>query len=480
MTSPHKAASSLGGEQQQRLDAIVAELEPAVEAGTFWRAFEALDAHIEALDKAASNNALRAALLTLRAELRVDADENAAAASDAREAIGLGWNNAQVHGVAGWAYFNLENYEQARQHFAQALKYDPDEVALLRGHALALLELEEFEHARADLTHAIHVDKADPELYAMRSEICLRMGELESAERDIRYARELDAEDPDFALALSRLLLVSGRVDEALSVVDDAIGSGNELSLEALLLRSHLRLLAGQSKEARDDAMRASNQFPDEAFAFVQLAHVQLAEGNVSLSNKAAERAVKLDPSLPDAYLVRGTALHMSGKSELAKEDLERASRAPAELPMFLLGPAFGVLESTGFNSSLLDMINEQSQGGPASLEDAFASLSGMAGMGGSMGDINPMNMLGQLFDDSGNIRGPLKPFFEMAFKNAPKIMQNMPPGLLSNLGGFDPAQLEDLDLSNLSSEQIEEQMREFYRRMKSGENPGPSDDDED
>jgi hypothetical protein len=143
---------------------------------------------------------------------------------------------------------------------------------------------------------------------------------------------------------------------------------------------------------------------------------------------------------------------------------------------MFLLGPAYQVLDAGGLNMSIMDLLNGPAAGGAGaapSMDDVFAGLGGMGGMGAGM---DPMAMLGQLFDDSGNIRGPLKPFFEMAFRNAPKIMQNMPPGLL---GGFDPAQLQGMDLSNLSSEQIEEQMREFYKMMKDrGGKPGEEDED--
>lgn len=97
------------------------------------------------------------------------------------------------------------------------------------------------------------------------------------------------------------------------------------------------------------------------------------------------------------------------------------------------------------------------------------------------------MSLLGQVFDESGNMKGRFKPFLEMAMKNAPNILKNVPPSLLKNVGGLDPSQIEGLDLSELSSEQIEEQMRQFYEMMQSGENPfdgvnenGSSSDDED
>ena len=93
-------------------------------------------------------------------------------------------------------------------------------------------------------------------------------------------------------------------------------------------------------------------------------------------------------------------------------------------------------------------------------------------------GGMDPMNMLGKIFDDSGNIRSPFKPIFQMAFKNAPKIVENLPPGLL---GDIDKEELEKIDFSELSPEEMEERMRRFYQMMQSGAGPfSPEDDDSD
>lgn len=482
MSSPHTTSETLTAEHRARLEQIQQKFEEMLDTGK-GDAFGWLEQELAALGEDPALQALRAAVLVLRAEALVDLEENEAALEDAEQALSLGVaaeEKAAAHCVAGWAYFNLEDYERAREKFAEALALMPDEVMYLHGHALTLLELGEYEQARSELTHAIYLDDEDASLYALRSEIQIHLEDIESAERDIRNACELDEDEPDYALSLARLLLITQRVDEALALMNDVIGDGHEASLEALLFRSHVRLLAGQNKEASEDAMRASNRFPDEAFAFVQLANVQLAQGKTAMAMRAAERAVGLDASLPDAYLARGTALHLSGKSEEARKDLERASAAPAELPMLLLGSAFELTGGAGLDNTILEMLKQQEKpagggAGGGGFEDAFAALGGLGGMPG-MGNLDPMAMLSQMFDESGNIRGPLKPLFEMALKNAPKIMQNMPESMKANLGGIDP---EKLDLSNVSTDQIEEQMREFYRTMKKSKTPKEPGSDE-
>lgn len=427
---------------------------------------------------------------------------------DAHEYIALalnaGWRTRHAFDVAGWLYYVDERPAVARDYFDRALNRDPDQVSSLKGRALALVELDAFEHARSDLTHAINLDADDAELYALRSDIFVRLQQLEKAERDIRQAREL-GEDPEHALQYARLLLVQGRNEKAERVIEMAAQAGDP-SLEALLVRSHMHLGAGRFAMARADAIRASNLFSDDAFAFVQLAHIQLAARKASLALKAAERAVQLDPSLSDAYLVRGAARHLSGQHTASRQDFDRAQQAPAEMPLFLFGPCYALLGNPGFERVLEQVSGQytrvsippeaepkkkqsrpgrQASGKPArpksstrqNPEPSAAPTPNTGGPGGAkmppgMDNFDPKTLLGQVFDDSGKMKKRFKPFLKMAMKNAPSILKKMPPGILPNVEGFDASALEDIDFSKMSSDQIEEQMREFYEKMQSGEDP--------
>ncbi|QDG51522.1 tetratricopeptide repeat protein [Persicimonas caeni] len=467
MSGSATSSLALSEEQQQQLEAISAELEPLRAAGAPKKARSSLDSILSNVPEAEDYQLLRAALLALRADVHLDLDEPARALEDAEAAVEAGWQKSETYDAAGWANYGLDRPEAARDQFDRALELDPDRVSSLMGRALALVDVDEFDHARSDLTHAINIEGNDAELYALRGDAFIRMGKFDQAERDLIQAREIDPEESDYALQLARLMMVQGRADDAANVIDKAI-EGDDTALEALLLRSHIHLLGGRNTQARADAIRASNNFPDEAFAFVQLAHVQLAAGQGNMALKAAERAVELDPSLSDAYMVRGAALHMRGDTKQAQEDFERAHQAPAELPMFLLGPCYSALEATGFQTSMRDMLNRYSE----AVSGESAGEGGQTGAHPPFGSFDPMSLLGQVFDDSGKMKGRFKPFLEMAMKNAPNILKNVPPSLLKNVGGLDPSQLEDIDLSELSSDQIEEQMRQFYEMMQSGENP--------
>jgi len=451
--------------------AIVQEIQPLVDDESYEQAIARVDMILTGIPTDQDHRLLRAAFLAKRGELKLEGERYEEAEEDIRFALHNGMRLPEVYALAGWAHYQMDKLEKAREYFDQVLDEDPDAVNALSGRALVLIDLDELDKARADLTHAIHCDSSDESLYAMRAEVLIHLGELEQAERDLKEARSIAPRDQDYALLAARLKAVMGQSQEALAIIEEALKFDEEPSLEALLLRSHLRLLNGQTKQARSDAMSASNRFPDEAFALVQLSHVQLTEGNVALARKAAERAVKLDPTLPDSYLVRGAAARLDGDEAAATEDFKRASQAPSELPMFIFGPAYEALDADVFHNSILGMLqDEEPAPQPTSGGNPFAGM-GMPGLPG-MGGMDPMKMMNQMFDDEGNIRGPFKPLVQMALKNAPSLLKNMPPGLLKNMGGVDPALLDQVDFDSMTPEQLEAQMKEFAKMMKSGKDP--------
>lgn len=475
------AASKLPEEQRRQYERLVAEIDPYVESGTPGPAIGKLDEILSSIPEDDEHALLRSGLRAQRAALALDLGRSEAAFDEIESAIDAGWRSAQAYSTAGWASFALGRSGAAREYFDQSIEIDADHVPALTGRAMALLEIDEYDLAISDLTHAINQDPKNSELYALRGEAHIGLRDLEKAERDTRKARELAPLDADYALSLARLKVVQGEIAEAREVIDDAIDE-DDAELEPLLLRSHLAMLSGDSSAARSDAIRASNHYPDEAFAFVQLVHVQLAEGNLSLAQKAADRAVRLDPSLPDAYMVRGAVLQMQGQHDEAREDLERARQAPSELPMFLLGSFYDVLEASGFNHSLMNLMDQYSSMYPNNAGE------GESFDPGSFGDFDPSEVMSRLFDDSGKVNERLKPMLEMAMKNAPNILENLPPGIAQGLGGIDPSDLEDVDLDDVSSEQLEQQLEQLYEMMESGQNPfsmfedafGGSSDDED
>lgn len=456
-------------------DAIVTEIQPFVDTESYPQAINRINMILQSIPTDQENRLLRAALLAKRGEMHMESESYEDAEEDIRHAIHNGMRVPPVFVLSGWTHYYLEDLDKSRQFFDRALEEDASFVDALMGRAMVLQELDDLDMARADLTHAIRFDERNASLYALRADIHILQENLDQAMNDIRKAREIDGDDVDYALAHARLEAVQGNFTRAASIVNQALQDDEDLSLEALLLRSYLSLLTNKKDEARSDAMTASNRFSDEAFAFVQLAQVQLAQGNTSLALKAAERAVKLDASLPDAYLVRGHARQAKGDETGAQEDFKRASSASPELPLFIFGSAYEAVDQDRFNGAINQLYQKsttpQKPAQPAA--DPFGGanpFAGMPGLGG-MGGMDPMKMMGQLFDEEGNIRPMFRPFLRMALKNAPSMLKNMPSSMTKNMG-VDPEMLKNMDLDNISSEELEAQMKAFYQMMKAGQNP--------
>lgn len=474
--------TQLSEELQQQLDYINSELSQFLDGEAYHQGISRLDQILATVPADDTYGVLRGALYARRAELLLDLDQDEDAWEYAQKAMNAGWYDATVYSIAGWAMYNLEESEQALQMFDAALSIDPERLPSLNGRALVHIEMEEWDLARTDLSRAIQIDPTDASAYATRAEVSVYVGTVNAAKRDIEKARELDPDDADFALFHARLLASQSDPAGALRVLEK-LQMGDEASLEALLLRAELRLVAGKLDGARKDAILASNTYPDEAFAFVVLASIQLAQDSVALALKAAERAVKLDPSLPDAYMMRHAAYRARGEDEKAAEDFQRAADEPTELFMFLLGPCYELADTTPFSQGVREILdrkpvaqNDDQPDPAAQMPPGLGGLAGLAGLGGLGGPgpfgMDPMKMLGQVFDDDGNVRPAFKPILKMAMKNAPALLKTVPPSMLKNMGNIDPSQLENFDPAQLSEDELEAQMRLFYKMVKSGQNP--------
>ena len=474
---------------RQQLDFINNEIRPFVDDELYHQGIARLESILAGVPDTEEYRVLRGALYARHAELLLELEDDEEAWEWAQKAMNAGWYDASVYSIAGWAMYHLEEYDRALEQFDHAVELDRDRVASLNGRALVHLELEEYDLARTDLSRVIQLDPDNAGAYATRAEIGIYVGTPQAARRDLEKARELDPEDPDYALLHARLLTAINSPMAALDVLEQTVDE-ESASLETLLLRSQLRLMGGDPEKARKDAMLASNSYPDEAFAFVVLASIQLAQNNTALGLKAAERAVKLDPSLPDAYMMRYAALMARGEEEKAQEDADRAGAEPTELFMFLLGPCYDLADLSPLNDGMREIIEQQKRpaqqsagaapapeaetGGPQMpFPGGLPGLGGFGGLGGAGPfGLDPMKMLGQVFDEDGNVRPSFKPIMKMAMKNAPALLKTVPPHMLKSMGNIDPEQLENFDPSELSEEELEAQMRLFYKMVKSGQNP--------
>ncbi len=197
-----------------------------------------------------------------------------------------------------------DDVECAVDAYDRVLEQDPDQVEALAYRAALIYRSGETEEALAGLDRAIEIDPTFVDAWGFRVVILEQEGRLEEALDEIR---ELSGGgDGDVGLAVVQ------QVDSAAS--DPASG------IEPLtVLRMYEALIEGDPDEAAAHAYRG--------WLFGRLA----AQPDLDDAERAdlreqalsdLERAVEIDPTLPDAHVFRAVVLNQMGRTEEAAEAL--------------------------------------------------------------------------------------------------------------------------------------------------------------
>lgn len=236
-------------------------------------------------------------------------------------------------------HLNLKQPEQAERVLREGLRLRPDDearrVALIR----FLVKTRGIPEARTELAAWIRDDDADAVRWRLADAELLRLeGDRKAAEKIYRQVLAQDAESVrHHALAgkaLTQLLAETGRVEEALQVINRTLdGSPNDT--DALQLRATLTFQSNDPDQTVADLRRVLRDDPNRLAAqrLIGRAHAKL--GAVSLARDAFERAIALDPEDPVAYLQLAELGYRSGDVQAARQTLGRLSH---KLPKHLNG----------------------------------------------------------------------------------------------------------------------------------------------
>jgi tetratricopeptide (TPR) repeat protein len=470
--------SVLSPEQASHLEQILDELQPFVEAELYPQALERIDVILAGIPESDDYRRFRGAILARRAEMALDNNDNQAAWLDAQRAMNAGWYDAAVHAIAGWAMLDEHDHDRAAEQFSLGLSLDATHVSSLLGVAMLELDAENWPDALAHLGCVLQNEPGHSTALAMRSEIYCLKEDFDQALSEIVEARSHAGKDPDLLLAEARIRYVLDQAEQSARLLDTLLGQEGDAMLEARLFRACLKLIDGDGRAAQKDAIQASNTFPDDPFSFVVLSLVQLAQEKGRLARKAAERAIELDPSLPDGYFALAEALRQLGLSGDAEVEMERVEGTPPEIAALLLGPTASTAHATAFLAALhgSHQPTRPSEPEPSSREKPKVEKGSAPPFDPSVlldaggGGLNMMALLGQICDEEGNIRPLFRPVLRMALKNAPAMLKGMPPAVLDKMGGLDPELLKKVDLGSVTEEEFAAQLKTLYRVLKQQE----------
>ena len=198
---------------------------------------------------------------------QIEAEEYQAAAQALEEVVAENEQNAEAYFLLGLSYFNLNQYQKARDAFNRALELDSERAAAIH-HNLGAL--------------------------------AYQMGDIETAEAEFKAALETEPDDPDTHYQLGATYLVK------------ALPANSQMPDPEML------------EMARAEFERALELAPGKAEALVGLGNSYLLENRLDDAIETLEEAIDANPEMPEALFALGRAYALAGQTEEARETLER------------------------------------------------------------------------------------------------------------------------------------------------------------
>jgi tetratricopeptide (TPR) repeat protein len=284
----------------------------------------------------------------------------AEAAGHYSEALGLkpGW--IEGHWALATLLYDLDRYEEAREHFRSVVSARPQDGVALALKGLCDARLKDYDTAFAELQQARVLGVPTAEVRSVAAfQLALLLNRAGSPEAAFEILRGLAVQGRDsppvieaFGLSTLRLRLMPEEVPAEKREMILLAGRGGyhmargrrtaigRLALEELVSRFpaepnvHYAFGAYIAPEEPDAAIaefrKELARDPTHYPALLQVASIETKRGNPDKALAPAEEAARLAPDVPAARLILGRALLELGETERAVQELEKgAALAP-------------------------------------------------------------------------------------------------------------------------------------------------------
>ena len=201
-------------------------------------------------------------------------------------------------GHTAWIY---DFFQGAEEPLGPLVLLDDLEVAavLASNAGVAHLGRGENAEARDDFGLAVKLGPTRGTLWANLGLAAWRMGDTPAALAAYRRGLEVDPGAPSLHQNLAALYIGEGRPAEARAAL--ASIDGSRASPYALLVRGYLEIAGGSVKQAIANYRKAAAADPKLVEPWLAIARAELMRGRPAAARKAAEKALKRDPSSEDA-----------------------------------------------------------------------------------------------------------------------------------------------------------------------------------
>lgn len=258
----------------------------------------------------------------------------------------------------GLAQFQLGNYQQAEQTLAHVLAEEPDNLYARKVALAALIRLKERDRARKVLARALQDAPDDPQVLGLASRVEMLFGQRGKAQEIMQAAIAKDPGNAALRTELGLLQIAAGDPASASALLseviqrdptatsaarallavqlqerkyDAALGTLRQLELKEPqdpaihTLRGTALAGKGQFGPARASFEQALKLDPNNVPALVQLAELDIKQGNIPLARKRFEDLMRRDRNNIASYLALAQFENAARNPQAALGLLERA-----------------------------------------------------------------------------------------------------------------------------------------------------------
>jgi tetratricopeptide (TPR) repeat protein len=232
--------------------------------------------------------------------------------------------NVEMRRMLGQSELARARFDSAVHEFKRATELDPDDLEAQFGLAVAYRRVNELDKARALLDA---IAKRDPQFAGLALErglILEAQGKYAEAVVAYRAAHAKDPADTALNMRLGAAQVEAGQLDDA-ELTLQSVMRETPNSAEAEYFSGRLALARGRGPDALTHIDRALSLDGTQAIYHLYAARAALDMGNLGRTIDEAEATLARDPSIGDAYWVRGIVRMRSGAVRDALKDAKRA-----------------------------------------------------------------------------------------------------------------------------------------------------------
>lgn len=261
----------------------------------------------------------------VRGVARQNMGRNRGAVEDYSEALKLLPRNRQLLFNKALALNDLKEYGEAKDVFAELLRYYPNFENAYLGRARMFLVTADTTAALADIEKALSINRNALNAYIMRADISINSdGDYERALADIDEAIKLQPRLAGLYINRAFIRYKLNSYNGAMADYDYAL-SLEPLNSTALFNRGLLLTEVSANDLALEDFNRVLNLNPDDFRALYNRAMIHRAKGNTDGAIADISRVAERFPDFPGALYMRASLYRDKGLLAKAEADYKKA-----------------------------------------------------------------------------------------------------------------------------------------------------------